>query len=166
MFAYVLIAGRAEPHLHRLRTKSLKTDDDEDEEEASKQDKESNSSDGRCSVPGCDSRGHLSGKFESHCTQSTCPVYHNLTPEDCQERYKERSARREERNHMDVSNKRELRTKTSTPSKEKKINALLETRRKEMQNIVNSSPKNREKLSKQKSSRYKYVKINAKFMPF
>ena len=41
----------------------------------------------RCPVEGCSSAGHLSGKFDSHFTQTTCPVYHNLTPEECKERY-------------------------------------------------------------------------------
>lgn len=41
----------------------------------------------RCPVEGCNSEGHLSGKFESHFTQTTCPVFHNLTPKECIERY-------------------------------------------------------------------------------
>lgn len=41
----------------------------------------------RCPVEGCDSQGHLSGKFESHFTQTTCPIYHNLTPKECEQRY-------------------------------------------------------------------------------
>lgn len=41
----------------------------------------------RCPVESCNSDGHLSGKFESHFTQTTCPVYHNMTPKECEERY-------------------------------------------------------------------------------
>lgn len=41
----------------------------------------------RCPVDGCDSEGHLSGKFKTHFTQKTCPVFHNLTPKECEERY-------------------------------------------------------------------------------
>lgn len=41
----------------------------------------------RCPVEGCNSEGHLSGKFESHFTQTTCPKFHNLTPKECEERY-------------------------------------------------------------------------------
>jgi len=41
----------------------------------------------RCPVDGCNSEGHLSGKFDSHFTQTTCPIFHNLTPQDCEERY-------------------------------------------------------------------------------
>ena len=41
----------------------------------------------RCPVEGCNSEGHLSGKFESHFTQTTCPIYHNSTPNECEQRY-------------------------------------------------------------------------------
>lgn len=41
----------------------------------------------RCPVEGCSSEGHLSGKFGSHFTQTTCPIYHNLTPRECEERH-------------------------------------------------------------------------------
>lgn len=41
----------------------------------------------RCPVEGCNSEGHLSGKFESHFTQTTCPIFHNLTSRECEERY-------------------------------------------------------------------------------
>lgn len=41
----------------------------------------------RCPVEGCNSKGHLSGKFESHFTQTTCPIFHNLTWKECKERY-------------------------------------------------------------------------------
>lgn len=36
-----------------------------------------------CPLAGCDSRGHLSGKFESHFTLEACPLYHNTTPQAC-----------------------------------------------------------------------------------
>lgn len=31
----------------------------------------------------CDSRGHLSGKLETHFTLEACPLYHNTTPQNC-----------------------------------------------------------------------------------
>nr|NP_001071919.1 zinc finger protein [Ciona intestinalis]BAE93314.1 zinc finger protein [Ciona intestinalis] len=37
----------------------------------------------QCPVSGCDSRGHLMGRFERHFTLAACPIYHNLTPERC-----------------------------------------------------------------------------------
>ncbi|XP_020287970.1 histone acetyltransferase KAT7 [Pseudomyrmex gracilis] len=50
-----------------------------------------------CPLAGCDSRGHLSGKFESHFTLEACPLYHNTTPQACIEFCKERKKREEER---------------------------------------------------------------------
>lgn len=34
-------------------------------------------------APVCDSRGHLSGKFDFHFTLDACPMYHNTTPQAC-----------------------------------------------------------------------------------
>ncbi|KAK2580865.1 hypothetical protein KPH14_005939 [Odynerus spinipes] len=45
----------------------------------------------------CDSRGHLSGKLDTHFTLEACPLYHNTTPQNCVEFYKERKKREEER---------------------------------------------------------------------
>lgn len=55
----------------------------------------------RCPVEGCNSEGHLSGKFDSHFTQTTCPVYHNLTPKECEQRYLNRQrGRRSDLNYI------------------------------------------------------------------
>ncbi|XP_043581005.1 histone acetyltransferase KAT7 isoform X2 [Bombus pyrosoma] len=48
-------------------------------------------------APTCDSRGHLSGKLDSHFTLEACPLYHNTTPQACAEFYKDRKKREEER---------------------------------------------------------------------
>ncbi|XP_078037646.1 lysine acetyltransferase chameau isoform X2 [Augochlora pura] len=48
-------------------------------------------------TPACDSRGHLSGKLESHFTLEACPLYHNTTPQACVEFYKDRKKREDER---------------------------------------------------------------------
>ncbi|CAL1677632.1 unnamed protein product [Lasius platythorax] len=45
----------------------------------------------------CDSRGHLSGKLDSHFTLEACPLYHNTTPQASVEFYKERKKREDER---------------------------------------------------------------------
>ena len=39
----------------------------------------------KCPVPGCDSKGHLSGKLERHFTQEACPLYHNTSASACRE---------------------------------------------------------------------------------
>ncbi|XP_076227270.1 lysine acetyltransferase chameau isoform X3 [Nomia melanderi] len=48
-------------------------------------------------APTCDSRGHLSGKLESHFTLEACPMYHNTTSQACIEFHKDRKKREEER---------------------------------------------------------------------
>uniref|UniRef100_A0A8C7PM11 Histone acetyltransferase n=1 Tax=Oncorhynchus mykiss TaxID=8022 RepID=A0A8C7PM11_ONCMY len=49
----------------------------------------------KCPTPGCNSLGHLTGKHERHFAVSGCPLYHNLSADECkaptsrQTRYKE-----------------------------------------------------------------------------
>ncbi|XP_060705078.1 histone acetyltransferase KAT7 isoform X3 [Hemiscyllium ocellatum] len=50
----------------------------------------------KCPTPGCNSLGHLTGKHERHFSISGCPLYHNLSADECkaptekQLRYKEK----------------------------------------------------------------------------
>lgn len=43
-----------------------------------------------CSVPGCNSEGHLSGKYNYHSLVETCQIFHNQTMEECIDRYNKR----------------------------------------------------------------------------
>ncbi|CAG2108286.1 unnamed protein product, partial [Medioppia subpectinata] len=126
-------------------------------------------SDGKCCVPDCDSTGHMSGKFDAHSTLNMCPIYHNLTADDCRQRYVRRAQRRGDKSTAGdhESNRRELRQKSAPVSpttstsgaaaavspgnREDKCLALMETRRKEMQKelVANKSPT---KAHKQKTS--------------
>nr|XP_023419627.1 histone acetyltransferase KAT7 isoform X3 [Cavia porcellus] len=39
----------------------------------------------KCPTPGCNSLGHLTGKHERHFSISGCPLYHNLSADECKE---------------------------------------------------------------------------------
>lgn len=51
----------------------------------------------KCPVEGCDSMGHLNGKFEKHFTQEACPLFHNVSLEETKKRREERLKQEEER---------------------------------------------------------------------
>ena len=36
-----------------------------------------------CPFPDCDSQGHISGKFDTHCTVDACPTFHNKSIDQC-----------------------------------------------------------------------------------
>ncbi|XP_076250022.1 lysine acetyltransferase chameau isoform X2 [Rhynchophorus ferrugineus] len=50
-----------------------------------------------CPLEGCDSLGHLSGKFDKHFTLEACPAYHNFTIAQCKAELIERKKRDENR---------------------------------------------------------------------
>ena len=95
----------------------------------------------RCPVPGCDSTGHLSGKYDQHLTPLTCPIYHNLTPRDCIDRFQRRIARRSEAaNKASVKSGPELRKSPNkkTNEVEEKIHCIQEQRKKDMATILST----------------------------
>ncbi|KAL0266644.1 UNVERIFIED_CONTAM: hypothetical protein PYX00_009131 [Menopon gallinae] len=51
----------------------------------------------KCPLDGCDSTGHYGGVYEKHFTLEACPMYHNLTPQECKKMYEERKIKDEER---------------------------------------------------------------------
>nr|XP_015917832.1 histone acetyltransferase KAT7 [Parasteatoda tepidariorum]XP_015917833.1 histone acetyltransferase KAT7 [Parasteatoda tepidariorum]XP_042905642.1 histone acetyltransferase KAT7 [Parasteatoda tepidariorum] len=71
----------------------------------------------KCPVPNCNSEGHLSGRFDSHFTVTTCPVYHNTTASACKNRYQIRIQGRTER-QLSALNKFGLRKVASEEQKE------------------------------------------------
>jgi histone acetyltransferase MYST2 len=104
----------------------------------------------RCPVPGCDSTGHLSGKYDQHLTAITCPLYHNLTPADCYERYQRRQKRRQQI-ESESRNKHVLRkspVKNSPTKAEHRLHQLSEQRKREMSAIFSSgSPKTKQTVT-------------------
>uniref|UniRef100_A0A8C9TNM2 Histone acetyltransferase n=1 Tax=Scleropages formosus TaxID=113540 RepID=A0A8C9TNM2_SCLFO len=51
----------------------------------------------KCPTPGCNSLGHLTGKHERHFSISGCPLYHNLSADECKVRATNRDKQVEER---------------------------------------------------------------------
>lgn len=77
--------GRGRPRKNDSKTKTLS------ETKTENTDLENNTlTEIACTVPGCDSRGHLSGMFEWHATVDNCPLFHNVTPDECIHRYQQR----------------------------------------------------------------------------
>lgn len=74
----------------------------------------------RCPVEGCNSEGHFSGRFESHFTQTTCPIYHNLTPKECERRYlsRQRGRRLDEEYVKHIETSRRSISPRNIPSRE------------------------------------------------
>ncbi|XP_074605224.1 histone acetyltransferase KAT7-like [Brevipalpus obovatus] len=91
----------------------------------------------RCRIPDCDSRGHLSGKHKGHHITSTCPIFHNLTPSDCERMYQKRMRRRKTIECGSGGGVNKISTRKS-PHKEDKLNNLMEQRKKEMSQLINS----------------------------
>ncbi|XP_013783186.1 histone acetyltransferase KAT7-like isoform X1 [Limulus polyphemus] len=86
-----------------------------------------------CPLPGCDSKGHLSGQYPTHCTIAACPTYHNTTPEECEEKCKERSQRRSERMKAleeSAVNKFGLRKMGPNADQRDRYNQLMDQRKK------------------------------------
>lgn len=51
----------------------------------------------KCPLEECEGRGHLSGKYDKHFTLEACPLYHNLTMEQCKDRLTDRKKREDGR---------------------------------------------------------------------
>ncbi|KAK1793879.1 hypothetical protein P4O66_010701, partial [Electrophorus voltai] len=51
----------------------------------------------KCPTPGCNSLGHLTGKHERHFSISGCPLYHNLSADECKVKAIEREKQDDER---------------------------------------------------------------------
>ncbi|CAN7940263.1 unnamed protein product, partial [Ixodes hexagonus] len=81
----------------------------------------------RCPLPGCDSRGHLSGKFATHGTLDCCPLYHNTTAADCEEQCKARTRKKAERQQQ--YSRLSLKKAGQTPEQKEKFQRLMEQRR-------------------------------------
>lgn len=98
----------------------------------------------RCPVEGCDSSGHLSGKHDSHFTQTTCPIFHNLTPEECKERFISRQrGRRPDVEYVKTIADNHASSRSNTPLSHNQISKVSSQGEKKLSQTPNkSSPKN------------------------
>ncbi|XP_036408458.1 histone acetyltransferase KAT7 isoform X3 [Megalops cyprinoides] len=97
----------------------------------------------KCPTPGCNSLGHLTGKHERHFSISGCPLYHNLSADECKVRATSRDKQVEERtlSHRQDENRhatrhqapteRQMRYKEKVTEMRKKRNAGLLKEQKE-----------------------------------
>ncbi|CAL1599117.1 unnamed protein product [Knipowitschia caucasica] len=69
----------------------------------------------KCPTPGCNSLGHLTGKHERHFAVSGCPLYHNLSADECKVKAITRDKQEEEMKVQEESNSRHA-TRHQTPT--------------------------------------------------
>lgn len=69
----------------------------------------------KCPTPGCNSLGHLTGKHERHFAVSGCPLYHNLSADECKVKAISREKQEEEVKVQEESNSRHA-TRHQTPT--------------------------------------------------
>ncbi|KAI3365599.1 hypothetical protein L3Q82_010681 [Scortum barcoo] len=69
----------------------------------------------KCPTPGCNSLGHLTGKHERHFAVSGCPLYHNLSADECKVKAISREKQEEEVKPQEESNSRHA-TRHQTPT--------------------------------------------------
>ncbi|KAA8581748.1 hypothetical protein FQN60_003329 [Etheostoma spectabile] len=69
----------------------------------------------KCPTPGCNSLGHLTGKHERHFAVSGCPLYHNLSADECKVKAISREKQEEEVKGQEENNSRHA-TRHQTPT--------------------------------------------------
>ncbi|XP_034563920.1 histone acetyltransferase KAT7 isoform X1 [Notolabrus celidotus] len=70
----------------------------------------------KCPTPGCNSLGHLTGKHERHFAVSGCPLYHNLSADECKVKAISREKQEEDVKTQEESNSRTHATRNQTPT--------------------------------------------------
>lgn len=103
-----------------------------------------------CPLPGCDSRGHLSGRHESHRTLTACPLYHNTTAEECKRRHDSRLKTSNDRKKVvaEINDRRGLRHQALSDDQKQKLVKMRAARQKKLE----LTPELREKHSKHRET--------------
>ncbi|KAG7325537.1 hypothetical protein KOW79_011853 [Hemibagrus wyckioides] len=85
----------------------------------------------KCPTPGCNSLGHLTGKHERHFSISGCPLYHNLSADECKVKASEREKQEEERSQtQNEENRHATRHQAPTARQVKYKDKVQELRKK------------------------------------
>ena len=61
----------------------------------------------KCPINGCNSKGHLMGKYEHHYTHKNCPMFYNLTPKRCRQNHEAHNRIKEDILAMTVNSYRD-----------------------------------------------------------
>ncbi|XP_061564519.1 histone acetyltransferase KAT7 [Cololabis saira] len=84
----------------------------------------------KCPTPGCNSLGHLTGKHERHFAVSGCPLYHNLSADECKVKAVSREKQEEDVKAQEESNARHAtRHQTPTPKQSRYKEQVVEMRK-------------------------------------
>ncbi|XP_047214944.1 histone acetyltransferase KAT7-like isoform X3 [Girardinichthys multiradiatus] len=86
----------------------------------------------KCPTPGCNSLGHLTGRHERHFSISGCPLYHNLSADECKGKATTRDKQAEERtlSHRQDENRHSTRNQAPTEGQLRYKDKVTELRRK------------------------------------
>ncbi|XP_061666935.1 histone acetyltransferase KAT7 [Syngnathoides biaculeatus] len=84
----------------------------------------------KCPTPGCNSLGHLTGKHERHFAVSGCPLYHNLSADECKVKAVSREKQDDEMKGQDESNSRHATRHQNPTSKQSRYKEQVAEMRK------------------------------------
>nr|XP_020444423.1 histone acetyltransferase KAT7-like isoform X2 [Monopterus albus] len=86
----------------------------------------------KCPTPGCNSLGHLTGRHERHFSISGCPLYHNLSADECKGKASTRDKQTEERtlSHRHEESRHSTRSQAPTERQLRYKEKVTELRRK------------------------------------
>ncbi|XP_070836907.1 histone acetyltransferase KAT7-like isoform X2 [Chaetodon trifascialis] len=86
----------------------------------------------KCPTPGCNSLGHLTGRHERHFSISGCPLYHNLSADECKGKASTRDKQAEERtlSHRQDENRHSTRSQAPSERQLRYKEKVTELRRK------------------------------------
>ncbi|KAK3595862.1 hypothetical protein CHS0354_014686 [Potamilus streckersoni] len=90
-----------------------------------------NETNAKCPLPGCDSKGHLTGRHDTHRTLSGCPLFHNMSAEECKLRADERQKQLEERQKLlaTLTDRKDLRRQNPSEVQKEKAEKVRRARK-------------------------------------